>query len=120
MPVTGTTAYNIVRYLKSILLLQDFYLRLLTICAFLFLFHFFFFFFVDSSHYEKQKKKKKQYKNNNNLRDKPVEQAHYCVEVFQIITWKERTVYVLSKTLHLSVFYSQNESCLAYKETEMG
>ena len=53
---------------------------------------------------------------------KPVEQTHYCVEVFQIITWKERTVYmhVLSKNLHQSVPYAQNESCLAYKEIENG
>ena len=51
---------------------------------------------------------------------KPIEQTHYCVEVSQIITWKERTVYVLSKYLHQSVPYAQNESCLAYKETENG
>ena len=49
---------------------------------------------------------------------KPVEQTHYCVEVFQIIKRKERTVYVLSKHLHQSVPYAQNESCLTYKETE--
>ena len=51
---------------------------------------------------------------------KPIEQTHYCVEVFQIIMWKERTVYVLSKNLHQSAPYAQNESCLAYKETENG
>ena len=50
---------------------------------------------------------------------KPVEQTHY-VEVFQIIMWKERTGNVLSKNLHQSVPYLQNESCLAYKETENG
>ena len=38
----------------------------------------------------------------------------YCVEVcFKIITKKERKLYVLSKNLHQSVFYAQNESCLA-------
>ena len=51
---------------------------------------------------------------------KMVEQTHYCVKVFQILTWKELTVYVLSKNLHQSVPYAQNESCLAYKETENG
>ena len=51
---------------------------------------------------------------------KSVEQTHYCVDVFQIITWKERTVYVLSKNLHHSVPYAQNESCLANKEIENG
>ena len=51
---------------------------------------------------------------------KPVEQTHSCVEVFQIITWKERKVYELSKNLHQSVPYAQNESCLAYKATENG
>ena len=51
---------------------------------------------------------------------KPVKQTYYCVEVFQIIMWKERTVYVLSKNLHQSVPYAQKESCLAYKETENG
>ena len=51
---------------------------------------------------------------------KPVEQTHYCVEVFQIITRKERTVFVLSNNLHQSVPYAQNESCLAYKEAENG
>ena len=49
---------------------------------------------------------------------KPVEQTHYCVEVFQIITWKERTVYMWSKNLHQSVPYRQNEPWLAYKKTE--
>ena len=44
---------------------------------------------------------------------KPVEQTYYCVEVFQIITWKERKVYVFSKNLHQSVPYAQNESWLA-------
>ena len=51
---------------------------------------------------------------------KPVEQTHYYVEVFQIIMCKERTVYVLPKNLHQNVPYGQNESCLAYKETENG
>ena len=51
--------------------------------------------------------------------NKPVEQIHYCVEVFQIIKWKERTVYVLSKNLHQSVPYAQNKSCLAYKRLRM-
>ena len=51
---------------------------------------------------------------------KRVEQTHYCVEVFQIITWKERSVYVLPKNLHQSVPYAQNESCLAYKGTGNG
>ena len=51
---------------------------------------------------------------------KPVEQTHYYVEVFQIITWKARTVYVLSKNLHQSVPYAHNESYLAYKVTENG
>ena len=50
---------------------------------------------------------------------KPVEQTHYCVEV-QIITCKERTDYVLTKNLHQSVPYAQNESCLSHKETENG
>ena len=46
---------------------------------------------------------------------KPVEQIHYCVFFFafvfffQIITWKEREVYVLSKNLHQSVPYAQND-----------
>ena len=51
---------------------------------------------------------------------KPVEQTHYCVEFVQIITWKERTVYVLSKNLHQRLPYAQNDSCLAYKETDSG
>ena len=34
---------------------------------------------------------------------------------FKIITWKERKVYVLSKTLDQSMPYAQNESCLACK-----
>ena len=38
---------------------------------------------------------------------------------FKIIMWKERK-YVLSKTLHQSVPYAQNESCLACKQTENG
>ena len=44
---------------------------------------------------------------------KPFEQMHYCVKVFQIITWKEHKVYVFFKNLHQSVPYAQNESCLA-------
>ena len=51
---------------------------------------------------------------------KPVERTRYCDEVFQVIKWKERTVYVLSKNLLQSVPYAQNESCLAYKRTENG
>ena len=51
---------------------------------------------------------------------KPVEQTQYYVEVFQIITWKDRIVYVLSKNIHQYVHYAQNKSCLAYKETENG
>ena len=52
---------------------------------------------------------------------KPVEQTHYCVEVFfRLSREKERTVYVLSKNLHQSISHAQNESCLAYKETENG
>ena len=51
---------------------------------------------------------------------KLVEQTHYYVEVFQIITWKEHTAYVLSNNLHQSVPYAQNKLCLAYKETENG
>ena len=70
---------------------------------------------------QKKKKKKNKLKNNNKFtwftnRSK----KHYCVEVFQIITWKERTVYMLSKYLHQSVPNAHNESCLAYKETENG
>ena len=38
----------------------------------------------------------------------------------KIITRKERKVYVLSKNLHQSVPYAQNESCLACKQTENG
>ena len=34
---------------------------------------------------------------------------------FKIITWKEHKVYVLSKNLHQSALYAQNESCLACK-----
>ena len=34
---------------------------------------------------------------------------------FKIIMWKERKVYVLSKNLHQSVPYAQNESCLVCK-----
>ena len=45
-------------YLKSILLLQDFFVRFLTVCAFLSLFILvLFFFFCGSTHYEKQEKK---------------------------------------------------------------
>ena len=51
---------------------------------------------------------------------KPVKQTHSRVGVFQIITWKERKVYPLSKNLHQSVPYAQNESCLADKATENG
>ena len=50
--------------------------------------------------------------------NKPVEQTHYCVGFFfffQIITWKERKVCVLSKNLHQSAPYAQNDSCLACK-----
>ena len=50
---------------------------------------------------------------------KPVEETLLC-RSFQIITWKERTVYMLSKYLHQSVPYAHNESCLAYKYTENG
>ena len=50
--------------------------------------------------------------------DKSVKQTHYCV--FQIIMWKECTVYVISKNLHQTVPYAQNEPCLAYKETDNG
>ena len=67
-----------------------------------------------------KKKKNTQHKINKNLHDLKTGRTHYCVEVFQIIMWKERTVYVLSKNLHQSVPYAQNESCLAYKETENG
>ena len=51
---------------------------------------------------------------------KPVEQAHYCVEVFS--DYHVKIVYILCviKNLHQSVPYAQNESCLAYKETENG
>ena len=39
-----------------------------------------------------------------------------CVKgFFKIIVWKEHKVYVLSKNLHQSVPYAQNESCLACK-----
>ena len=46
--------------------------------------------------------------------------AYLCRSFFKIITWKERKVYVLSKKLHQSVPYAQNESCLARKQTENG
>ena len=39
-------------YLKSVLLLQDFSLRFLTVCAFLSLFLFGFVIFCESTHYE--------------------------------------------------------------------
>ena len=41
--------------------------------------------------------------------------AYLCRNVFKIITWKERKVYVLLKNLHQSVPYEQNESTLACK-----
>ena len=54
-------------YLKFILLLQDFFLSFLTVCAFLSLFLFgLVFLFCESTHYEKQGKKIN--KNDNNLR----------------------------------------------------
>ena len=52
--------------------------------------------YIMKSRKKKRKKKKKKRKNNNNLHDLQTGRTHYCVEVFQIITWKERTVYMLS------------------------
>ena len=59
------------------------------LCVFVFVSFFFFLVFCESTHYEKKKKKKK--KKNIKITTiymiyKPVEQTHYCVEVFQIIT----------------------------------
>ena len=69
----------------------------------------------------KKKTKKKKHKNNNNLQDLQTGQTNTLLcRSFSEYQWKERTVYVLSKNLRQSVPYAQNESCLAYKETENG
>ena len=63
-----------------------------------------------------KKKTKHNNKNNNNLLTGRINTL-LCRGVFQIITRKERNVYVhvLSKNLQQSVPYAQNESCLACK-----
>ena len=94
--------HNDIHYLKCILLFQTFPKDIGPFVLFLFLFLFGLFF--ESAHYEKQEKniKKKKKKKKNIKRTtiymiyKQVEQTDYCVEAFQIIMWKEHTVYVLS------------------------
>ena len=68
-----------------------------------------------------KKTNKKKHKNNNNLHDLQTGQTNIIVsKFFRFITRKERTVNEFSKNLHQSGPYAQNESCLAYKETENG
>ena len=74
-------------YLKSILLFQDFFLRFLTVCAFLSWFLFgLVFLFCASLHIMKSRKKTTL----NITIYAPVEQKHYCVEVFTDHHVKER------------------------------
>ena len=111
-PVYAGDRYNdntlLFAYLKSIFSWM-FFNRL---CVFV-IFFFFFFFFLRVYTLWKAEKKKKKHKNNN-LQTGWTNTLLYRT-FFKIIPWKERNVYVLSKELHQSVPYAQNESCLACK-----
>ena len=63
-------------------------------------------------------RKKKQHKNNNNLQTSQTNTL-LCRRFFRLSREKS-VVYKLSKSLHQSVPYAQNESCLACKWTENG
>ena len=52
---------------------------------------------------------------NDRYNDNILSLAYLCQKYFKIITRKKCKVYVLSKNLHQSVPYAQNESCLACK-----
>ena len=92
------------------------------LCVFVFVsfWSFFFFFFCESTHYEKQKKQ--QHKNNNNLNDLQTGRTNTLLSRsssdYHVKESAKSMCY--QKNLHQSVPYTQNESCLAYKETENG